>query len=78
MSPPTKAELEEESKEYQLYYYSGKPIEIEFYKYSFTKLDGLYPVSEDYIVEKNYEKKYSYYWIEKGIEEGVEKLLKSE
>lgn len=78
MSPPTKAELEEESKEYQLYYYSEKPIEIEFYKYSFTKLDGLYPVSEDYIVEKNYEKKYSYYWIEKGIEEGVEKLLKSE
>lgn len=78
ISPPSKAELEQESKEYQFHYYSGKPIEIEFYKYSFTKLDGLYPVSEDYIVEKNYEKKYSYYWIEKGIEEGVEKLLKSE
>lgn len=78
MLPPSKAELEKESKEYQLYYYSEKPIEIEFYKYSYSKLDGIYPVSEDYIVENNYEEKYIYYGIEKGIEQGVKKLLKSE
>lgn len=78
MLPPSKVDLEEESKKYQLNYYNGKPIEIEFYKYSYSKLDGIYPVSEDYIVEKNYEEKYFYYWIEKGVEQGVERLLKSE
>ncbi|WP_298903500.1 hypothetical protein [uncultured Psychroserpens sp.] len=74
MSPPSNAELQEESKEYQLYYYSGKPIEIEFYKYSYSKLDGIYPVSKDYIVEKDYQEKYIFYWMERGVEQGVKKL----
>ena len=38
MLPPSIADLEEESKNYQLNYYNGKPIEIEFYKYSYFKL----------------------------------------
>lgn len=78
MKPPSRTELEEESKKYQVTYYTGKPIEIEFYKYSYYKFDGVYPVSEDYVVGKNYKKKYAFYLIDKGIEQGVKKLLKSE
>lgn len=71
---PSRADLEKESEEYYAYFYKDKPLEVEFYKYSYYKLDGVYPVSKDYQLDPDYEGKYLDTWMEGGIEEGVKKL----
>ncbi len=77
MQRPSKAALEKESQAYCELFYKDKPLEIEFYRYSFYKLDGVYPISKNYNIETNYEEKYADSWMEKGIEEGVKKLIQS-
>jgi hypothetical protein len=74
---PTQAQLEQESQEYFDHFYKDKPFEVEFYKYSFHKLDGVYPVSENYSVDTNYEKEYMDTSMEQGIIDGVIKLYQS-
>ncbi|WP_040280895.1 hypothetical protein [Psychroserpens damuponensis] len=77
MKPPTKADLKTEARDYFTEYYANKPLEVEFYKYSYYKLNGVYPVSKDYQLESDYKTKYLDYLIEEGIAIGVHKLLKT-
>jgi hypothetical protein len=44
-------ELQEDVKYFFERYYKGKPLEVEFYKYSYYKMDGVYPVSKDFTID---------------------------
>lgn len=77
MEPPSRADLEKESKDYHTHFYEGRPLEVEFYKYSYYKFNGIYPISKDYKIDSDYENKYMDTWMEIGIEDGIKKLLKS-
>ena len=49
--PTPLEELEQDVKYFYERYYKGKPLEVEFYKYSYYKMDGIYPVSRDFTID---------------------------
>lgn len=51
MKPPSKNELKKEFDELFKQYYRDKPLEIEFYKYSYYKLNRLFPISENFTID---------------------------
>ncbi|SCY00186.1 hypothetical protein SAMN05192588_0670 [Nonlabens sp. Hel1_33_55] len=75
--PPTIEELKEEIKYTDSINNRNTGRQIEFYKYSFAKMDGVYPVSKDFDIEKEIDLKAFIPTMEKGIHKGVEKLFKN-
>jgi hypothetical protein len=77
IAPTSTEELKKESIAFFKQYYKGKPYEIEFYKYSYYKYDGMYPVGKNFIIEKDFTKKFLNSCIEEEIVKGIAKLKKA-
>ncbi len=71
---PSLAELQQESKEYQAFFFKDKPLEVEFYRYSYHKLNGLYPIDKNFELESNYESQQVFSLMEQEIRKGILKL----
>ena len=56
-SPTPVEELEQDVKNFHEQYFKNKPLEVEFYKYSYYKMNGIYPVSKDFVIDSS---NYSY------------------
>lgn len=76
MEPTPLADLKEESRQYFEHFYAGKPIDVEYYRYSYHKLNGRYPVSRDYVPKYQGDSIKVWDPIEQEIKKAIERSFK--